>query len=70
MTTAAYIEYMATYVCRFEVLEPIRVVLFTVGAPERIANVNSVSVHEHHSLLYCHRILAPISKTRMEIYRC
>lgn len=54
MDIAAYIEYMKTYVCRFEVLEPIRVVLFTVRTPEWIANVDSICVHKHHSLLSSH----------------
>lgn len=67
MDTAAYIEYTATYVCRFEILEPVRVELFTVGTPERIANVNSVSVHKHHSLLYCRRMLATVSKIRIDL---
>lgn len=52
MRIATCIEYMKTYVCRFEVLESNRVILFTVGTPEWIANVNSVCVHKHHSLLF------------------
>jgi hypothetical protein len=49
---AAHVEYIKTYVCRFEILEPIRVILLAVGTPERIAHVDSICVHKHHSLLF------------------